>query len=460
MWIRQITITKIQDPLFILFAFFTCTYFIYYDFGLSAFISLGFCLFLVGTSFLYQLFKEKRGSFLRVDSIRLSFAWIAMVLFLNFLRLDSEQNHANIYYIGIILVCALMLLFSNPEQESAAKILSIFMTAALAVAAFTIFFSLFTDLYRTVIYPLLGENRKQYANLTFTNGYGVSLGGVTYTAYMIVMGVAIINGSIISHKKQSGGFYLLQLILCGVLLISLIFLGRKGELVSMVFAFALIWMIDSFLKTGKINKRDFFVTTFVLIALIIASLFLLPLFLDAGLLDRYISFFTNYRNGQDITSGRVQLWKWGWELFLQHPVFGAGLDSYSKYIPQSARITGAGTQVLSPHIVYLHILCEYGIVGFFLLIIPLGYILTRTLKQYIQLTRSLINCGHTEALDKTIGINAVSLFMQFFFAFLFFFDQTFSLVQFWLFYCMLVYLSSASFFVSSKVRFKKEYLMH
>ncbi len=449
MRISRVRINKVQDPPFLFFVLFSCTYFIYYDLSLSAYVSMGLCLILVAASFIYQLLREKRGGFLRVDPIRFSFVWIAVVMLFNFLRFDSEKNNANIYYIGIILFCAFMLFFSNPEQASAEKMLKILLTAALAVAVYTIFFSLFPHLYRSLIYPILGENRKQYADLTSANGYGVSLGGVTYTAYLLVMGLAVLNGYINRHKKQTGKTYFMQLLLCGILLIALLFLGRKGELVSMLFAFMLIWIIDSFQKRGKINKRHLSAALAILIVLIIAVFYLLPIFLSAGLMDRYISFFKNIDSGRDVTSGRVQLWKWGWELFLQRPVFGAGLDSYSKYIPQSARITGAGTQVLSPHIVYLHILCEYGIVGFFLLLIPMGYIFVKTGQQYIRLTGIRADGGHTEAIDKTICINAVSLFMQIFFAFLFFFDQTFSLVQFWLFYCASVYLSSASLFFPS-----------
>ncbi len=448
MRINWITIRKVQDFPFFIFVLFTCTYFIYYDFGISAAISLGISLFIVVISFVYQLFKEKGGCFFKLDAIRVSYFLIAMVLLINFLRLDSEQSRANIYYIGIIISCAFILLLSIPEQNTAKTILNTFLIAALAVAAFTLFFSLFGRLYSTMIYPLLGEERKQYSDLTAASGYGVSLGGVTFTAYMLIMGIAVIYGNIISPKKKNGLFYLLQLALCGILLISLVFLGRKGELVSLILAFGLIWIIDGFQTKGKMKKYIFTIVTLVLVITILGAIYLLPVFLSKGYMDRYISFFDQYSKGQDITSGRVQLWKWGWELFVQYPVFGGGLNSFSKYIPESARMSASGTRVSSPHIVYLHLLCEYGIVGFFLIMIPLGYILIKTLRQYIQLTKLRINNGYEEEMDKTIWINAVSLFMQFFFAFLFFFDQTFSLVQFWLFYCIVVYLSSSAYYAN------------
>lgn len=440
----RVTIKKVQDPLFVFFVLFACTYFIYYDFGLSAFISLGICLVLVCAGFIHQLSRGKRGELLKVDSLRFSFLWIAIVMLFNFLRFDSEQNNANIYYIGIILVCALILLFSNPGQNGAEKTIKYLLVAALAVAMFTIFFSLFENIYQTTIYPLLGEKRKEYADLTSTHGYGVSLGGVTYTAYIMIMGIAVINGNVISHSKQSGKAYIWQLLLSGIILVALVVLGRKGELVSMVLAFVSIWAMNGLLKKGKVKKSSFIVVSVVLIVLVLALQYLVPVLFNAGLMDRYISFFNNYSSGQDVTSGRVQLWKWGWELFCQHPIFGAGLDSYSKYIPESARITGSGTQILSPHIVYLHILCEYGIVGFFLLIIPMGYILIKTLRQYTRLTKLRATNKNPKMINGIIRINATSLFIQVFFAFLFFFDQTFSLVQFWLFYCVAVYLSSAS----------------
>lgn len=435
-----------RDPLFVVFVVFICTYFVNYDLGLSAYFSLGFCLMLVAVSFIYQLHKENMGSPIRVDIIRFSFIWIAIVMLINFMRFDSEKNNANIYYIGIILVCALMLLFSSPSETSAVKMLRLLVFFAIAVAVFTIFFSLFNGLYRDIIYPLLGDTRKEYADLTSAHGYGVSLGGVTYTAYILVMGLAVVYGNVVSGRKQSRELYIKHLVLCGIILTSLLLLGRKGELVCMVLAFVLIRMINIFSKKGKIKKSNLIVFSLILIMIGIAFFVLVPFFLNAGFMDRYISFFNNLKNGQDVTSGRIRLWKWGWELFVQHPVFGGGLDSYGKYIPESARITGAGTQVLSPHIVYLHILCEYGIVGFILLVIPMGYILKKTLKRHTELIKMRANTERSAVMDKSIGINAASLFIQLFFALLFFCDQTFSLVQFWLFYCIAVYFASASFY--------------
>ena len=446
MQIRQIRKKRAQELPFIFLVLFTCTYFIYNDLGVSAYVPAGICLILFAFGFFYQLCREKTGLFLSTDPIRMSFFGIAIVMFLIFLRVDSAHSRANIYFIGIILFCAFMLLFSNPNQSSAQKSLDILLTASLAAAAFTIFFSLFKNVYRIVIYPLLGSEHKQYFDLTSVRGYGVSLGGVTFSSYMMAMGVAIINGNIICNKKPGEKTYLQQLFLGGTILISLLFIGRKGELICVVLAFALLWIIDSFLKKGRIRRRNFIAATAILMALIIGAIIFIPYFLGTGLLDRYISFFSRYSSGQDITSGRVPLWKWGWELFIQHPIFGGGLGSYSRFIPESVRVTGSGTDVLSPHIVYLHFLCEFGIVGFFLLMIPLGYIFKKTLHRYIQLTRLRISGGDIEANEKAIRVNAVSLYMQVFFAFLFFFDQTFSLAHFWLFYCIAVYLSSASMY--------------
>lgn len=131
----------------------------------------------------------------------------------------------------------------------------------------------------------------------------------------------------------------------------------------------------------------------------------------------------------------------GWELFTQHPVFGGGLGSYSRFVPEAWRITGAGTVIESPHIVYLHFLCEFGIVGFTLLMIPLTHIFIKTLKQYIRLTTLKIRKGNKKQEELTLCINASSLFYRYFLLFVFlrsniFFDPVLA------FYCITVYFSS------------------
>lgn len=437
----QKNVTRSLDLPIILLVLYTCTYFVYYDLGIRAiYYLLIFVIFFVA-GFLKQM-RTKYLRHIKINSIKLSFIFLAFVMFVIFIRPDSTHNKSTVAYTGIIVLCALMLLISDTECKSAEKSLKMLAFTSMMIAGISIFFTLNKKLYSELIYPILGSNSQSYFELTSVKGYGISLGGVTYTAYFLSTGIAILHGYIISKKHLTRRKYIQILCLAGILFVSLVLLGRKGELISVILSLFMMWGINYSIKKGRVGKGGFLMLVWMIPILAIIIYFYLPKFLNSNFLQRYLIMFDNFRKGQDFTSGRIQLWKWGWELFIQYPVFGGGLGSYSRFIPEAWRITGAGTVIESPHIVYLHFLCEFGIVGFTLLMIPLTHIFIKTLKQYIRLTTLKIRKGNKKQEELTLCINASSLFLQIFFAFLFFFDQTFSLIQFWFFYCITVYFSS------------------
>lgn len=438
-----------QELSSVLFVLFVCTYFIYGDLGLSATIPGFICIIIVFISCYFHLSNERT---VVINSIKVSFLWIAIVMFTIYCRFDSVHNRTNLFYIGIIFFCALMLFIMNPNKKSAETVLSTILAFSVAIAIYIIFFSMFKDLYRTIIYPILGEKQKQYYDLTSLNGYGVSLGGVTFSSYMIVAGLAVVYGEVLCQKYKNKSFFFRQLLLSGILLIALLLLGRKGEMISFIFAFVVTRMIEVFAKKGIIKRRSFIIAAILLATFAFGTVLLLPTLLNAGFLDRYVLMLTQLREGKDITSGRVQLWKWGWELFKQNQVFGGGLGSFANFIPKYSRVTGVGTAISSPHIVYLHFLCEFGIVGFVMLMIPFSCIFATTVHDNIQLSREQTVDELTKTSKDVFRINTISLFIQLFFAVLFFFDQVFSLTHFWLFYSVAIYLSSTASFYCNRNR--------
>lgn len=73
-----------------------------------------------------------------------------------------------------------------------------------------------------------------------------------------------------------------------------------------------------------------------------------------------------------IHDGRWSLWSLGWAVFQQYPLTGAGADQYNA----AFRILGLAPlrdviTISHPHNIYLHVLCETGIIGFLLTFIPL-----------------------------------------------------------------------------------------
>ena len=93
-------------------------------------------------------------------------------------------------------------------------------------------------------------------------------------------------------------------------------------------------------------------------------------------ISRYFSFLEifDYKNGNisldnyldKISAGRWTTYKQSFELFLKHPIKGIGWGNFTfmNYNPY------LGEAVLNVHNIYLKLLCETGVIGFFSFVIP------------------------------------------------------------------------------------------
>lgn len=90
------------------------------------------------------------------------------------------------------------------------------------------------------------------------------------------------------------------------------------------------------------------------------------------LLERLANSLLAFKNGYDVSSGRVDLWRKAIEVFKCHPVWGIGINSYWYYSETSMQV----------HNAYLQVLCEQGLIGFTLFIVPFVYSLVLCLKNY------------------------------------------------------------------------------
>lgn len=91
-------------------------------------------------------------------------------------------------------------------------------------------------------------------------------------------------------------------------------------------------------------------------------------FTDNIFLRRFAYSYLDASSGGDITSGRTYLYMQALDAYKEHPMFGVGVGRFKAY-------TGATTDV---HNTYLQVLCEQGIVGFVIFIIPLIICFVRT----------------------------------------------------------------------------------
>ena len=94
----------------------------------------------------------------------------------------------------------------------------------------------------------------------------------------------------------------------------------------------------------------------------------IDLFLDSTIFRRLAKTYLEIKQEQEFMSGREELWEYAIKLFKSSPLIGVGDQEFVKKF---------GTL---PHNTYLQVLCERGIIGIILFIIPLIYCLFKTIR--------------------------------------------------------------------------------
>ena len=122
--------------------------------------------------------------------------------------------------------------------------------------------------------------------------------------------------------------------------------------------------------------------------------------------------------------------------FLSKPIFGMGWGQYIQLSAQLGMCDTDGNLIEDCHNIYLQFLCETGVVGTVLLLIPIFYLLITTC-QLLHAAKQLE--------DKTpLRFVSTSFLIQFFLLFLGLYDPSFQKIVFWCFYALaLLFLNTA-----------------
>ncbi|WP_158587647.1 O-antigen ligase family protein [Neobacillus notoginsengisoli] len=150
----------------------------------------------------------------------------------------------------------------------------------------------------------------------------------------------------------------LKLMFVTVFLLSFIALfktGSRAGFITAVLASTVIFVGKAFIE-NRLKFKKVGEITLISLTTLLASFFLLNRFVNPYLLDRIFGFDT-YDSG----SNRTILWKYGFELLKENPIFGYGLGSY---LAMTSKVM---------HNTYFTVFFEQGIIGG---IVFLGFILS------------------------------------------------------------------------------------
>ena len=420
-----------RDWLFPILCLFTVTFFIYRDFDIRMLYGYA-CLGLVlGVHCLLRLWKDRIPV---LDPLRMALLLLAAAVLLNFLRPDSCHDVDTLsFIISMVISCGYVVL-SDPGEKRARIALGICFAGAVGITAFVQFFEFnpwyFWNWFLTKMSAAAGTELSHYV----PRGYGFALGGLTFTDYVLYIGVAVCCGYAACGRKFDWKS-ILALIFAGLFLETILIVGRRGELLCAVMCVLLLVLALCGKKQRRILIIGGLITVVVGFAAVVA---LLPWLKQFQPLVRYVMTVEQLLSGEDISSGRTDLYVLAWNAFLKNPIFGIGWNQFQTQIPLEFQAIHGQGAVKNAHCVYLQFLTETGIVGTPFLLAPLFYCYYLVCSQLMRLKKQ---AGELQ----TARMLCVSSFMlQSFLLILSIYDPAFQKIVFWCFYALaLMMLTSA-----------------
>lgn len=218
------------------------------------------------------------------------------------------------------------------------------------------------------------------------------VGRVAYSAGYAAVAIAYI----LLHKRFNIKFY------PACLLIEFIALVLSAKRAHFVFCFVSIIYIFGVTRKKRLSTQKLWKLLLSLMAVIITIYLGKTYFSQYGVLSRLFKTYQSFLSGSPIGSGRGDLYKQAWELFLSSPIYGIGWRAFG--------VTKSNGVILDVHNSYLQILCETGIVGLTLFIIPL-------FTTFIYTERKLRKAIKYDVKNINKFCLSFSLFIQLFFIF-------------------------------------------
>jgi len=176
--------------------------------------------------------------------------------------------------------------------------------------------------------------------------------------------LALLFGKATKDNKRI--FLIVAVLVMGI---AILFTGSRGGLLSLLGVVGFVVTANLLKKpgVGENSSNDSGSTSFRRqFALVGGGLVLILVLFGAVLLlggDESLLRGTGLVGFEDVSTGRTHFWQIAWRIFLDHPIIGAGLDSYATAFPQYDTWNGT-FRVEQAHNDYLQILADAGIIGF------------------------------------------------------------------------------------------------
>lgn len=327
-----------------------------------------------------------------------------------FLILLPNARHEEdiINFLIFVTITVYVLAIAETNEKEINRVKSIMIRMGLFFAIYVSFFSLFRGVYEATVYRFLASPVKEMYIDAKRFSYGLVIGyGYTFSDTAIWFGICAVIANDLSEQVKSIKYKIyLIIMLLGVLLE-----GRKGELVASLLTIVFMYYYGSDWSIRVPIRRIKYIIYIIPVGLI--GIVYLS---EAGLLNRFAILFE--RLGQvkagksvDYSSGRFELWENAIKLFMKYPIFGAGWGRFANYTEgfyQALKDEG----LRNTHNVLLQLLCETGIVGTLMIVMPITIIYRKALK----LAKMAKNWHDTAGIGRSffsVGILLYSIILSF-----------------------------------------------
>ncbi len=412
---KEIKITKmpyLTIPIIGILATFSVTFFMYFDFNIR--MVYGYSLLCIFTFFYLCTIHFK----IHLSKEKIIFFFLSIIISI-FVFLGSSKEGTAEYAIGMNL-CVLIAVVYEPQEEQYFNAMKIFYIFSVAFSIYSILTFIFPEVYLTFVKPIISEGSATYNEELLRDGYGIALGAnVVFIDYIIATGLIFSLNCLFVGKKiiKSKTLNIINMIIC---FLGMLCVNRKGELLAVLITF--FFLYRNHMK--QCNSREKAKLRYILIITIVFLTLAIAYMAQKGYLIRFYIFFNkiirNFSDERiDITSGRIIIWKHALNIFKKNPILGIGWEHFFAKIPEH------GIDTVKVHNNFIQLLCETGVIGFFVIATPMILLL-------IQAYYYMKNYSHNKQNKSIVIIGYTTSFgIQFFFFILDFIDPCIYKMSFW-----------------------------
>lgn len=292
----------------------------------------------------------------------------------------TTDSTINIWGRALIMVTlTLYAVLGDHKRIDFHKVIRLLILIALVHAALIMVQYVLKDIFNNLYFPLLTENAAASAQTYFDRGYFF---GVHYSPHEVAGILAFAIAALLLRSLSGHKNIRISFVLALVLMVPLLLTGKKGVLGLAVAAFVAVMTIR--LICSRQWKKLAFIFA-ALAALGVAVLVYIWLNPDNVIFRRITQFFVKLVNGEAVGSGRDRLYHFALRAWRTNKPFGIG---WYHFIGMSTTVFGYAT----PHHVnhdYLQWLCELGVMGFTLNMIPVLVTLYQTVYVCVKLVNQI-----------------------------------------------------------------------